>query len=302
MKFGDWNKELIYKVLSIILGIIFMISLIMLVLHYTVLRKNDEKIKDVQEIADVKTDEEEEEEVPPEIRTIDFTALQAEYPDIYAWIYVPGTQVNYPILQSAEGVDTDYYLEHNLDGSVGLPGCIYTQQANAKDFSDRDTVVYGHNMRNDSMFGSLHEYEDETFLMEHPYVYIYTPEQNLVYQIFASYVSDDKLILDYYNYFIEADTFTDYLEEIRSSASAKGVLNQDLEVDGEDRILTLSTCNGSDTTRYLVIGKLLTEEEVAAIGEGTTDSVQSEAEAALQGMTGESGESDAEDLGEDAEE
>lgn len=117
------------------------------------------------------------------LRTVDFTALQEETnAHIYAWISIPGTRIDYPMLQHPS--DNTHYLNHNLDGSRGYPGCIYTEKENAADFSDFNTVIYGHNMKNGSMFHDLHNYEDETFLPEHPYVYIYTPDRVLRYRIF----------------------------------------------------------------------------------------------------------------------
>lgn len=289
MENKGFDKDSLYRIVSMIFGTIFMVSFVMLILHFMLFKKNDENLKDVQEIADVDTEveEDEAEETTPLLKTIDFSALQEKYPDIYAWVYVPGTLVNYPILQSGEDVDTDYYLEHNLDGTAGLPGCIYTQKVNSKDFTDRDTIVYGHNMRNDTMFGSLHNYEDETFFNEHPYIYIYTPKQNLVYQIFAAYASDDKLILDYYDCFQDDATFLGYLDDVQHNTSLKSNTNQEMQFTVEDKILTLSTCNGSSSTRYLVIGRLLSDAEVSNLGEETADSVQTEAENALHIMSGE---------------
>lgn len=113
----------------------------------------------------------------------DFGQLHEQNEDIYAWIVVPGTQVDYPLLQS----ETDnYYLDYNLDHSKGYPGCIYTNQCNRKDFSDYNTVLYGHNMKNGSMFGSIHSFEDETFFDGHPYIYVYTENERLTYEIYEA--------------------------------------------------------------------------------------------------------------------
>lgn len=83
-------------------------------------------------------------------------------PDIYAWIEIPDTNVNYPIVQSAD--DDSYYLNHTIDGQEGYPGSIYTEKVNAKDFSDFNTVIYGHDMKDGSMFKDLHKFEDADFL------------------------------------------------------------------------------------------------------------------------------------------
>lgn len=174
------------------------------------------------------------------LRTVDFTALQEETnAHIYAWISIPGTRIDYPMLQHPS--DNTHYLNHNLDGSRGYPGCIYTEKENAADFSDFNTVIYGHNMKNGSMFHDLHNYEDETFLPEHPYVYIYTPDRVLRYRIFASYRYDDRHLLYSFDYATEEGR-SGYLKEIRGIRSMSAVLDDQVEVTAQDRLVTLSTC------------------------------------------------------------
>ena len=122
---------------------------------------------------------------------VDIQKLQeTENPDIYAWIYIPGTKVNYPVLQHP--TDDTYYLNYNIDGSKGLPGCIFSEKAyNGKDFSDHNTVLYGHNMKNGTMFGCLHKYEDMQY-----YIYM-IPNTGLHLVHFAS-LSNQFLFQDAY--------------------------------------------------------------------------------------------------------
>ena len=152
--------------------------------------------------------------IPVPEKEIDFADLQENVnPDIYAWIYIPDTQVDYPVLQHS--TDNYYYLNYNLDGSKGYPGCIYTEDYNEKDFSDPNTVIYGHNMKNGTMFAGLHKFEDSEYFAEHPYVYIYTEERLYVYEIFAAYESGNEHIL-YNNDFTSEYVYSKYLEEIIS--------------------------------------------------------------------------------------
>lgn len=95
---------------------------------------------------------------------IDFAELSSINPDIYAWIRIPDTQIDYPVLQREEN-DT-YYLRHNSSGRYAFAGSIYTEEANSRDFKDPMTVLYGHNMRDGSMFQNLHFFEDETFFAD----------------------------------------------------------------------------------------------------------------------------------------
>ena len=179
-------------------------------------------------------------------------------PDVYAWIEIPGTQVDYPILQSP--TDDGYYLNHNLDGSEGYPGSIYTESVNGKEFEDFNTVIYGHNMKDGTMFGDLHEYEDSAFLEENSQVIIYTPEKKLTYQIFAAVVYDDRHIMKSFNFEAE-DGRQEFLDSLNTLRDMRSYIDSDVAVTTSDRIITMSTCIGSeDNHRYLVEAVLVNEE------------------------------------------
>lgn len=102
---------------------------------------------------------------------IDFEKLQSYNDEIYAWIHIPNTKIDYPVAQH-EGED-DYYLKHNMYGEPEFAGTIYTEKCNKTDFSDPNTLIYGHNMRNGSMFQNLHKFEEKEFLMRTS-IFIYT--------------------------------------------------------------------------------------------------------------------------------
>jgi len=198
--------------------------------------------------------------VPVPDKTVDFADLQENTnKDIYAWIYIPDTKIDYPVLQHP--TDNIYYLNYNLDGSRGYPGCIYTENYNEKDFSDPVTVMYGHNMKNGTMFAGLHRYSDSQYMEEHPYVYVYTEDGLLVYEIFAAHEYSDAHILYGHDYTEQAE-FEEYLEEIRNVRDMGRVLRGSVEVTDGDRILTMSTCIASKpNNRFLVQGVLLNGEE-----------------------------------------
>ncbi len=199
-------------------------------------------------------------------RTVDFAALQEDTcADIYAWISIPDTRIDYPVLQHPS--DDSYYLNYNLDGSKGYPGCIYTEMENNKDFSDFNTVIYGHNMKDGSMFHDLHNYEDEIFLPDHPYVYIYTPDRVLRYRIFAAYSYDDRHLLYSFDY-ATLEGRSGYLSEIFNIRSMSAVLDDQVEVTSEDRLITLSTCVGNQSEkRYLVQAVLVNDILISDINE-----------------------------------
>lgn len=194
-----------------------------------------------------------------EDRRIDWAALQEEQnKDIYAWIVVPETAIDYPVLQHPE--EMDYYLEHNLDGSDGRPGCIYTQHINSMNWSDRNTVLYGHNMRVGTMFAGLHKFEDANFFEENRYIHIYSADGRiLIYEIFAAYAFSNAHILMTYDCCTD-EGYQQYLDTVRESAEKNGHFRQETELHTENKIITLSTCvSGNDSKRYLVQGVLVAE-------------------------------------------
>ena len=188
---------------------------------------------------------------------IDFSSLKEKNSEVYAWIRIPDTQVDYPILQRAS--DDLYYLDHTIDGAEGLPGSIYTQSLNAQDFSDKNTVIYGHNMRDETMFGGLKSYMDESYMKAHSQILIYTPEHILTYQVFAAVTYDNRHILNSFDFESE-EGFQEYLDSLKEVRNMSSYIDSDVEVTTEDKIITLSTCNGNSDQRFLVEAVLVNEE------------------------------------------
>lgn len=221
-----------------------------------------EKVNDVEEPDPEESGEEEATVagVPIPAKNLDWEDITAENPDIYAWLYVPGTDVDYPVFQSAE--DDTYYLEHNIDGSPGLPGCVYSEHAyNGTDFTDNNTVLYGHTMKNGTMFTSLHNFEDENLFSKDNYIFIYTPEKVFVYEIFGAYETSPIHLLANSD-MTDPDVYDEYLMTVFSNAKYNGrVVNirDDIKVTKKDRIITLSTCtlDGVEAYRYVVQGVLV---------------------------------------------
>ncbi len=195
-------------------------------------------------------------EVPD--KDIDFAALQSEQNEhIYAWINVPGTVIDYPVLQHPE--ELSYYLDHNLDHSKGYPGCVFSELFNSKEWDDPMTVLYGHNMKNGTMFAGLHQFRDPQFFEENQYIYIYTEELVKVYQIFAAYEYSDMDLVQMYQ-IGGKKMYQQYLDSIYSLDGMSNNFNTDIEVTIEDRVLTLATCiSTKPTQRYLVQGVQVAE-------------------------------------------
>ena len=198
---------------------------------------------------------------PPEEKTeipIDFDSLRAKNKDIYAWIRIPDTVVDYPIVQNAE--EDDYYLNRTVDGKKGLPGSIFTEASyNGKDFTDKVTVIYGHNMRDDTMFGGLRSYLEEEYRRTHPEICIYTPEHIYTYRVFAALTYDNRHILARYDC-EDMKQYEAFLDSLKGMRLMPSYIENPLTVTAKDRIIILSTCNGNDSQRFL-IGAVLTDEE-----------------------------------------
>ena len=188
---------------------------------------------------------------------IDFDALQSVNPDIYAWIEIPSTKVDYPVVQSS--TDDFYYLNHTVEGAVGYPGSIYTERKNHKDFSDFNTLIYGHDMLDGSMFHELHNYEEAGFMSGNPYIYIYTPGEKLTYRIFAASVYDDRHILLSYD-FGKTEDRQAFLESLQTGDN-RNTYDPEVSVTPEDKIITLSTCIGDEGDRRYLVAAVLQNEE-----------------------------------------
>ena len=198
---------------------------------------------------------------PVSAQVIDFDSLHEWNPDIYAWISIPDTQVDYPLLHSFDpDMDDDYYLNATPDHEIGYPGSIYTERCNSTDFTDVNTLIYGHNMRDGSMFGSLREYVSADYMAEHPYIYIYTEDGVFVYEIIASVVFDDRFIPDYYE-FETLDDVQDFIDDLFDPEWDDYCYALDKEdiYAAEDTFITLSTCVGGDrdSCRRLTVARLL---------------------------------------------
>lgn len=195
---------------------------------------------------------------PLPLNPIDFAALRAENPDVCGWITVPNTKVDYPILQSSKEND-DFYLDHGIDGNYNINGSIYIQRLNNNQFLDRNTVIYGHNMLNGSMFRTLHQFRDPDFFAANEYFTIYIPHHILTYRIFSAYRYDDRHILNSFD-FADTEVYREYLDYATNPTSMIRNVREGVTVTTDDRIVTLSTCTDNNAYRYLVQGVLIHDQ------------------------------------------
>lgn len=180
---------------------------------------------------------------------IDFEGLKAVNPDVVAWIHIPALDISYPV---AQGEDNTYYLSHLFSGEENKGGCIFMDYHNNNVFRDSNTIVYGHNMRDGSMFGTLDGYQDEALYQQYPYFYIYIPGHVLEYQVFSCYAARTGSI-GYTYKFPKQEDFQNFLEQIQAYAG----YDTGIRAAETDQVVTLSTCvNSNRDYRYLIHGKL----------------------------------------------
>ena len=174
----------------------------------------------------------------PEVK-ISFEELVELYPDVIGWLYCEGTPINYPVVQAK---DNDYYLRRMINGKYNIGGTIFMDYRNNADFSDEITIIYGHNMKNGSMFGAIPKYTKHSFLDAHKNILLTTPDKKYEIEVIGTLktTSDDEV----YN-------FSDLAENRRKVAQRLGI-----EVN-DDRLIVFSTClYDTEDSRLLLVGKL----------------------------------------------
>lgn len=175
---------------------------------------------------------------------VDFDSLKKINGDIVAWIKCKELGIDYPVVQ---GKDNEYYLTHTFTGEEHISGCVFMDCLNEADFTDDNTILYGHNMKDGSMFGSFNQFKEKEAA-----VFIYTPEENFVYQIVDDRIVDVTESM-YFRIVYGADDFVSLSETV---AGHTGV-----QLTKEDHLLTLSTCNGNASKRHIILCKRVEEAE-----------------------------------------
>jgi len=186
---------------------------------------------------------------------IDFESLQAQNPDIYAWLYIPDADISYPLLQSE--TDDTFYLNHNSKGEPDKNGALFSESRyNSREFTDPVTVIYGHHMRSGAMFGRLQAlYSEEDGLEKYRNIYVYLPNGEQKYEVFAAVPFGSDHILYYYD-FSDEGAYEAFLDDLGKVRHMNAKIDQNVQVSSEDQLLLLSTClSGNNKKRYLVLAK-----------------------------------------------
>lgn len=196
---------------------------------------------------------------------IDFEALQKENSDIFAWLYIPDTNIDFPVLQSAEA--DDYYESHNAAGEAGSEGALYTELANLKNMCDFNTVIHGkcNEDGKSGLFAELYRFADPDFFEQHERAYLYIEGNLLTYEIFAAYERENTSMIRTYDftYIAGCQKFLDDLYGIRE-------MGMNLREGWDDLtpyhfLITLTTQRSEDADRQYVVIAALTEDAAKTI-------------------------------------
>lgn len=188
---------------------------------------------------------------PPEQAPIrvNFDGLLQANSDVIGWLYCKGTPINYPVVQSHDNED---YLHADLYGKYLYSGTLFADYRSGAVGTDQNLIIYGHTMKNDTMFGTLRDYKKQSYFNKHPYLFFLTPDQDYRIDLFAGFVTKSSSNL-YYPNFQGADGFKSVLKTMKSKSNFKS----DVTVTEDDHIVMLSSCDYEyDNARYVLFGKL----------------------------------------------
>ena len=179
--------------------------------------------------------------------SVDFDTLKEANDDVIGWLYCEDTPINYPVLQSD---DNSYYLRRLVNDEWNIAGSLFMDYRNNLSNNDWNTVIYGHNMKNDSMFGTLPEYRNQDYYEQHPIMYFLTPEADYKIELIAGFVTpSDSELYDVYLSETDRASLCDELFELSDFQSNEYSFEENI------RLLTLSTCSYEyETARYVVVG------------------------------------------------
>ena len=243
---------------------------------YTEYKKGTDEYNQIEEMAVTERDADSAEVAGPSAQIkppieVDFDKLKSVNEDVVGWIYVDALpDISYPIVK---GKDNQTYLHQTYEKNYNFAGTIFVDYENSGDFSDCNTLVYGHNMKNGSMFGHLKKFrEDDKLYKQDKYFWILTPERNYRYEIITAYTTGVNS--DTYTLFKgPGEEFEKYLETIKGYSEIK---TDDTDLTIKDRIVTLSTCTGNESTRFVVQGKRVDAENADGAAMNTDSTVDEE--------------------------
>lgn len=237
-------KKIIYTILFLVMSAVFAASTYLYISGYL---QDDKQMKEFENIAQVVDDNEQN-------LNNKYAELYAQNNDFIGWLKVEGTGIDYPVMQSRN--NPNYYLKHNFNKEYSRFGVPYMQED--CDLQSDNIVIYGHNMKNKSMFNELTHYKNKDFYNAHKYITFETMSESRTYEIIAAFktVAYSENGFKYYN-FVNANTeeeYKTYIEKCRSLS----FYDTGVDTEYSDKLITLSTCEYSQNNgRFVVVAKLI---------------------------------------------
>ena len=194
------------------------------------------------------TENSKQQELPMMMNPVNFADLKSVNEEIVGWIRIGALNVSYPVCQAK---DNEYYLHRTFEKQDNFAGCIFLNAGNSPYLTDQNSILYGHNMKNGSMFGSLKKLSDQTTCDSNPYFWVFAPDFIYQYRIFSTHTVSSSG--ETYNTRFTQQEFQAFIDHMRADSE---VDSHNLKVTADDRVATLSTCTGDDSTRFVVQGVL----------------------------------------------
>ena len=248
-------KEIGIPLYIVILIFIVLISILTFYIRNTHYKKTDDNILDNNEIDEIKVDETKITDAVTK-KMLQLQELKKENSDIVAWLEIPDTKINYPVLQTT---DNEYYLTHTYKKENSKDGSIFLDKDYDWDIPSSNLLIYGHNNKNGNMFQDLLKYEDESYYKNHPTIQFTTVDEDSTYEIIAVfksrvYYKSEKNVFRYY-YFINAENEEEYNYYVEESKKAS-LYDTGKTAEYGDQLLTLSTCEYSqEDGRFVIVAK-----------------------------------------------
>lgn len=242
------KKSIVSLIILIVALLVFLYSAVQLFLIFKEYNKGTNSYENVLDMATKYSVDDKED------FSVDFKELMGINEDVVAWIrFIEPEIISYPVVKSDDNI---YYLTRMFDKTKNKSGAIFMDYLNKADFTDENTFIYGHNMKNGSMFGRLRKYKEKEFWEENPYFYVYLTNGKVYkYHIFAAYITNAESEV-YTISFGKKDEFQKYLDDM----SAKSIYKTGVKVTSEDTIVSLSTCTNVTEEQRLVVQGVKVEE------------------------------------------
>ena len=240
-------------IILVICLLIFLFSASLVIKHFVELKENQDYYKEIQELVTDTTDE----------QAPDYSYVIEKNPDTVGWIKVPNTNINYPVVQFT---NNDYYLNHDFDKKYNYRGAIFMDYRNNITELDANTIIYGHNCYDKTMFSELDQYDNIDFYKKTPVFEYNTLEKSYQWKIYAVFITnaeaheDNDYVFNYIYPYMDGENFNGFIEEVNK----RRLYVTDVDINDDDKMLVLSTCvrnldtlNKYGRTTYRADGRLV---------------------------------------------